>query len=412
MNQSTHLILVSLIAIVMITLLPAHSLHAAEQEQSNAGLLSDGKLSLDFRYRYEFVDQEAFAKDAHASTLRTRLAYQSADFSNFGFLMEVDDVRPVGNDLYNSTRNGNTNRPVVADPEGTEINQALISYKGIDNTVIRAGRQRIMLDNHRFIGNVGWRQNGQTYDGFSIANMSLPKTTIEYAYIGNVNRIFGPDSGTPQANIQSDSHILNVRREWFPDWDITVYAYFLDLEGAPLLSNRTFGIRLNGSVALSERTSTRYTMEYAQQNSYGDNPNNYSSAYYLLEGTLTIVGVTGKLGYEVLQGGSVQAFQTPLATLHAFQGWADKFLATPTGGIENLYFSVAKKFRGTSFSVIYHRFNPEVRGPSYGSEWNLVIKRPFAERYSIILKYADYNAHSFATDTEKLWVMATAKFGN
>ena len=412
MNQSTHLILVSLIAIVMITLLPAHSLHAAEQEQSNAGLLSDGKLSLDFRYRYEFVDQNAFTKDAHASTLRTRLAYQSADFSNFGFLMEVDDVRSVGNDLYNSTRNGNTNRPVVADPEGTEINQALISYKGIDNTVIRAGRQRITLDNHRFIGNVGWRQNGQTYDGFSIANMSLPKTTIEYAYIGNVNRIFGPDSGTPQANIQSDSHILNVRREWFPDWDITVYAYFLDLEGAPLLSNRTFGIRLNGSVSLSEKTSTRYMMEYAQQNNYGDNPNNYSSAYYLLEGTLTIAGVTAKLGYEVLQGGSVQAFQTPLATLHAFHGWADKFLAMPTDGIEDLYFSVAKKFRGTNFSVIYHRFNPEVSGPSYGSEWNLVIKKPFAKRYSIMFKYAKYNAHSFSTDTEKLWVMATAKFGN
>ena len=109
---------------------------------------------------------------------------------------------------------------------------------------------------------------------------------------------------------------------------------------------------------------------------------------------------------------SVQAFQTPLATLHAFQGWADKFLATPSGGIEDLYVSVAGKFRGTGYSVVYHRFDPETGGPSYGSEWDLVVKRPFAERYSIELKYANYNASSHATDTQKLWVMFAAKFGN
>ncbi|MCH8134783.1 MAG: hypothetical protein IIB77_02255 [Proteobacteria bacterium] len=109
---------------------------------------------------------------------------------------------------------------------------------------------------------------------------------------------------------------------------------------------------------------------------------------------------------------NVQAFQTPLATLHAFQGWADKFLTTPAGGIEDFYVSVARKFRGTSYSVVYHRFDPETGGPSYGSEWDLVVKRPFAERYSVDLKYANYNASSHATDTEKLWVMFIARFGN
>ena len=71
-----------------------------------------------------------------------------------------------------------------------------------------------------------------------------------------------------------------------------------------------------------------------------------------------------------------------------------------------------RKFRGTSYSVIYHRFDPEAGGPSYGSEWDLLVKRPFSKRYSVSLKYASYNASSFATDTQKLWVMATAKFGN
>ncbi len=412
LSVSLSWILFSLIALTFTTSLLSPPAHAADYEQSILGLNSDGKLDLNFRYRYELVDQSGFTKEAHASTLRTRLAYRSPNFSNFGFLIELDDVRSVGNDLYNSTRNGNTNRPVVADPEGTDVNQALILYSGIENTVIRAGRQRITLDNHRFIGDVGWRQNDQTYDSLSLTNKSLQDTIIEYAYIDNVNRVFGPDGGTPRADFQSDSHILNVKHELLPNWNVTAYAYFLDLQNSPSSSNKTLGIRTSGSSVVSDRTSISYTMEYAHQQNYGDNLNHYSADYILLEGALTTAGITGKLGYEVLEGDSVQAFQTPLGTLHAFQGWADKFLATPADGIEDFYFSIATKIRGANVSLIYHRFNPEAGGPNYGSEWDLMIKKPFAERYTIVLKYADYDARSFATDTEKLWIMATAKFGN
>jgi len=412
LTVSSPWILFSLMALTFTTSVLSSQASAADQEQSKPGLNSDGKLSLNFRYRYEFVDQDSFTKDAHASILRTRLAYRSPYSANFGFLIELDAVRSIGNDLYNSTRNGNTNRPVVADPEGNEVNQALVLYRGIENTVIRAGRQRITLDNHRFIGDVGWRQNDQTYDSLSLTNKSLQDTIIEYAYIDKVNRVFGPDGGTPAADFQSNSHVLNVKHEWSPNWGASAYAYLLDLEDSPLLSNKTFGIRLHGRTAVSDRTSISYTVEYAHQQNYGDNPNNYSADYFLLEGALTAAGITGKLGYEVLEGNSVQAFQTPLGTLHAFQGWSDKFLATPADGIEDFYFSIATKIRGANVSLIYHRFNPEAGGPDYGREWDLMIDRRFTERYSIVLKYANYDARSFATDTEKLWIMATAKFGN
>ena len=412
MNNSSHWILISLVAFALLAVTPVRPAQVDDQDRSKTGLLSKGKLNLNLRYRYEFVDQSGFTKDAHASTLRTRLSYESTDFSNFGFLIEFDDLRPVGNDLFNSTRNGNTNRPTVADPKGTEINQALILYRGIENTVVRAGRQHITLDNHRFIGNVGWRQNEQTFDGLSISNSSIPNTTIRYGYIGNVNRIFGPDSGTPSAEFDSDSHVLNAKYGVLPDLDFTAYAYFLKLENAPKSSNRTIGLRVSGRKVLSDEYSLSYTMEYADQADYGDNPNNYDADYILLEGALATGTTTWKLGYEVLGGGSIQAFQTPLATLHAFQGWADQFLATPTDGIEDLYVSVSMKYRGTAYSAVHHRFDPETGGPAYGSEWNLVVKRPFTARYSIDFKYANYNARSYATDTEKLWIMVSANFGN
>ena len=123
-------------------------------------------------------------------------------------------------------------------------------------------------------------------------------------------------------------------------------------------------------------------MEYARQENYGDNPNNYSADYILLEAALTAKGITGTLGYEVLGSHSVQAFQTPLATLHAFQGWADKFVVTPAAGIEDFYVSVAPAFRGATVSLFYHRFNTEAGGPVSCSEGSLILKKIMTQRNS------------------------------
>jgi hypothetical protein len=64
------------------------------------------------------------------------------------------------------------NRDVVADPEGTEVNQVWVGYEKYD-TNVKFGRQTFTLDNHRFIGNVIWRQNEQTYDAVSLVNNSI-----------------------------------------------------------------------------------------------------------------------------------------------------------------------------------------------------------------------------------------------
>ena len=45
--------------------------------------------------------------------------------------------------------------------------------------------------------------------------------------------------------------------------------------------------------------------------------------------------VTVKAAYESLEGNGARGFSTPLATLHAFQGWADVFLNTPADGVDD-----------------------------------------------------------------------------
>jgi len=152
--------------------------------------MTDSKTNVDFRYRYEGVDQEGIAETAAANTLRSRVTFNSGSVNNVSFKLEMDNVSALGGEQYNSTVNGRGEYPVVADPTGTDFNQAFVAYKN-GSFGATAGRQRILLDDQRFVGGVGWRQNEQTYDGLSLA-YSSGAVKGSYSFINNVNRIFGP----------------------------------------------------------------------------------------------------------------------------------------------------------------------------------------------------------------------------
>jgi hypothetical protein len=376
--------------------------------------LTGGKAHLDFRYRLETVDRDPFGKDATASVLRTRLNYQTSDWHSLSVFLEADNVTVLGDDeAYNSTTNGVTDRPVIADPEYTEVNQAYLQYTSGSFTGL-LGRQRITLDNQRFIGNVGWRQNEQTYDAVTLKSSALPKTQLFYSYISNVNRVTGPDEGSQPANYHGATHALNGKVELGGFGALTGFAYLLDLENAPALSSGTYGVHWAGTYTISDATKFNWTASYASQGDYGDNPNNYSADYYLLEGGASLGKFGLKAGYEVLGGDSQpnRAFQTPLATLHAFQGWADKYLTTPRGGVEDLYLGGSANVGPVVLQLIWHDYQAEAFSQDYGSEWNASATCKFGAKknYEAMLKFADYQADEFATDTTKLWVQFAAAF--
>ena len=394
----------------------------AEEQTTLKDAITDGKLNFNLRYRYENVDDDVRPEEAHASTVRARLTYNTKTFSNFQVGLEVDHVEALGGDNYDDLHGSLTDHAVVADPEGTEINQAWIAYSGIDNTTVKFGRQRINLDNQRFVGGVGWRQNEQTYDGITVVNTSLPDTTVVYAHVSNVNRIFGPNSGragTPAAdvNLDSDANIFNVNYKGLGIGAISAYAYLLDVDDHPVnhtlsdaLSTKTFGARLTGSQG--EETKFLYTAEFARQSDYKNNPTSFDANYYNLEGGIQAKGVTAKLGMEVLEADGKKgiAFSTPLATLHKFQGFADKFLNTPGNGIEDLYASVFTKVLGAKVGIIYHDFEADEGSADYGDEVDLVVAKQVHKNVNLLLKYANYNADEFGTDTQKAWLQVVVNF--
>jgi hypothetical protein len=273
------------------------------------------------------------------------------------------------------------------------------------------------LDNARFIGNVGWRQNEQTYDAISLVNNNLQDITFFFAYIDHVNRIFGDgdDLALNQRDFDSKSPLLNLSYSVRPFAKITGYTYLLDLsnEGGNPSSN-TFGINLVGSHKFNnDKLNISYRAEYAYQQDTSDNPVDYEANYYhfKLGGAYEILDAG--VGYEVLgSDDKTIGFATPLATGHAFNGWADVFLNTPPDGLEDLYVWAALKLPyDIPLKVIYHSFEAEKDGADFGNEIDAVISKKFGKNLGLLLKYANYvGKDSRFIDRNKFWAQIEFKY--
>ncbi|MCP5118773.1 MAG: hypothetical protein GY953_48800, partial [bacterium] len=154
-----------------------------------------------------------------------------------------------------------------------------------------------------------------------------------------------------------------------------------------------------------------YELEYATQSDAGDNPRKIDAEYLhaVLGGQLR--GVTVKAGWERLDGSSRDGqFNTPLATLHAWNGWADKFLATPTNGLEDLYLALDGKVGKIGWKAVYHDFTAATGGADYGQELDLQLTCKASWNQTFGLKAALYDADTFATDTDKLMLWTAYQF--
>ncbi len=397
----------SLISVTMTVLLCWFGIPAAAAGDALDKIVTEGKVKLNIRYRFEFVNDDLVPRDASASTIRTRLGFLSGEFKGFQAFVEMENTSSLFSEKYNTpgaTPHGpkRPGRAIVADPELTELNQAWAQFKGPKDTVIRGGRQRLILDNARFIGNVGWRQNEQTLDAITVKSGIIPETTLFYGYLFNANTILGTDR-------EMNSHLINAAFKGLSFATVTAYAYLLDFDPGAGLDSSTFGARFAGSHDTGAGFKLLYTFEYAKQRDYKDAAS-FNADYLLIELGGAFKGITVKGGYEVLgSDGGAAAFQMPLATLHAFQGWADRFLTTPATGIEDIYGLVSVKFAGITFLAVYHDFSSEDGGIKYGTEFNLQMTRKFGKYLTAGAKFAHYNAKNpgagpVNNDADKLWL--------
>ena len=364
--------------------------------------LSDSTVKLSFRARYEGVDEDNTYDNASALTLKSRITVNTGSFEGFSAGVEVDNVTDII-DNYNSTTNGETEYSKVVDPTGTDVNQFFLKYS-TDSFSATAGRQRILHNNQRFVGGVGWRQNEQTYDGYRFQVNPAKGFSADYSYIYNVNRIFGPDS--PAADLHGQFHLLNTGYKINKEHKINAYAYLLDFDTKAGWSTDTYGVSYNGKFG-----PVMVNAAYATQSEAGDNTADFSADYYNFEVGTKVSSVTLLAGIESLGSDNDVAFSTPLATLHKFQGFADKFLTTNKDGIEDIYVTAKTKVNGIKLSATYHDLSSDVGNTDFGTEIDVAAAYAINKNYSVLVKLASFSSDNATyVDTDKLWVQVAAKF--
>jgi len=412
MNSKTGGVATLIMATAVLIAVPA--LAQEDDAQSLAGAISSGKANVSFRYRYEMVDQDGFSEDANASTVRLRLNYKTGTFKQWSAFGEFDYVGELLLNDFNSLGGSSPDRnqyPVVADPKGSDLNQLYLDYDPSVNTKVRIGRQRILLDNQRFVGGVGWRQNEQTYDAINFNMKAAGNTEFKYAYVNTVHRIFGNEVSSGRHD--TDAHLVHAIVNLSDAWKVTPYYYYIDNEDSPGASSGTFGARVTGSAAAGDNRLS-LVAEFASQTDVANNPVSYDADYLHAAATLAMPnGLSFGLAYESLGGDATapgMSFRTPLATLHAFQGWADKFLATPPQGVNDLFATVKFKAGKWNLTGVYHDFTAEAGSGDWGTEFDLSAGRSLGDRYGLLLKGAFYNADQWATDTNKFWIMLTGSY--
>jgi len=371
------------------------------------------KPTLDTRVRYEYGDQDGL-EASHAGTIRNRLGLLTREINGFQGFVEYEGTLAADRQSYRAASvHGPANKTIIADPESHELNQGWISYTSPDDIWgVKVGRQGINLDNQRYVGTVAWRQNMQTFDAAGVTWKPTDDVEVYYGYIWQVNRIFGSDVFAPiHTDFKGGSHLVNAKFKNTPLGTLTTYVYSFDLhnQAGDANSNTSFGATLAGPLFA---TGLDYYAELAHQIDAYDNPVDYNTnyAHAFLSGNIT-EGVKGTIGVEYLGSDNGVGYKFPLGTNHKFNGFADRFLNTPAGGLTDFYVSAATKLDcGVKVAAFYHYFEDDGLDTGLGQEVDLVVSKDLGNGFSILGKGAYFLGQSGLPDTTRASVEINFKY--
>ena len=387
---------------ILAPVLAALPLHAGD-EPDPLSALQHGQASLLLRPRYEAVDDRSAGKTADALTDRLVLGYRTGSWEGLSAYAEFENITALQTPpryFVPQTGYGDPSRAAVVDPALAQVNQLYLAWRGL-----KVGRQAVNLDDQRFIGTVGWRQNDQTFTGASFTNGTwIPRTAFTLARFTQV----APITGITR-DLRLD--VVNASVALWAGTHLSLFRYASEEVAAPSTSLAHTGARLEGGWK-----ALRIEASYAVQRPFRE-----ATAATTPEAGYRLAGLgwaitpshTVMLEQEELEPG----FRTPYATLHAWNGWADRFLTTPAAGLRDRFLRYRGKAGAWSVEAALHGFHAQAEGAAYGREADLSVAWQARTWLQLLVKGAGYRADAATPtlgtpnrDLKKLWLQATLQF--
>ena len=264
---------------------------------SLGAMFTQGNEDLWLRMRYEDVNEDrggtpvAGTGDANLLSLRAALGFTTARLKGFYGRVELEGALNFGDSALNldddfrvgpgfgtpvNARN-REGHAIIPDNQFGEFNEAYVGWRSGSGacantpgfcdgkTSFKLGRQTIIYDNHRWVGDVIWRNNNVSMNAFRFDNSSIKNLGISYSYVKKVKRLFGSESIFDEWKFDS-GHLINLTYTIPEFGKLTAYGYLLDFndnrrtpfeEGTGLPANSpvippnvadsdTFGLRFVG----------------------------------------------------------------------------------------------------------------------------------------------------------------------
>ncbi len=316
----------------------------------------DFKFGGSIRPRFEFVDEGAQGlkanQDASHTTMQTRINVTAVVDKQTSVFVQIQDVRTWGGETA-TTAPPSITQTGTGSSGNLDFHEAYLKLNNLFDAglSLKVGRQEMVFDEHRLIGNIGWIQQGQSFDA-ARADFRLGVFGITAFYAETIAKDTHPTlkSDTLPASVSSfESSFSGLRATYSLGGKdrITPYLYYA------LNPSRTgAGPKTTPDVAKNITYAGMYIVKH-----FGKIRARFDGAYEFGEKNATTdieaFMLTASLGAElnIAHGASVSlwvdylsgddgtdatkdnTFDTPYATNHKFYGHIDKFLNIPTGGL-------------------------------------------------------------------------------
>lgn len=358
--------------------------------------ITEGRLSLQLRPRYEDVSDDYTAENGHAWTMRSILGWRTAVFEGWRVMVEaihtdVVDARHVDT---SAAQYGESAYPLLPDPRSTDTNRVYVEYLNLPDTLVRLGKQPIRLDNERFFSDVDFRQVPMLFNGLTVVNNSLPDTELYAAFANRVRTVFAT---------QARTRIWLLRAAYSPLQDQSVAAFVYGMN-QPQDGNDTWladnshevaGLRAEGVVPTGLGFSAAYTAEAAHQRRYAGGDPLIEADYWRLGAGVVWPGLAGfgaRVDQEVKTSNRGQyAFQMPFENTYAFNGWVSQFTNTPPTGLRDAWVTLRAQPGRFQLFAQAHRFSATYGSLEYGHEVDLRAAYAATSSLTLALQYARFH---------------------
>jgi hypothetical protein len=381
-----------------------------------------GSARAELRGRYEHVSTDTALQDATALTARLKLDYQSSKWNRLDFGLEALYTAAAAAEEYNSLRNQRSQFAAIADPNGGALSAAWLRWQAPYAFTMTAGKQALDFERSRYLGSDAFRQRPQRFTAVTVVNDYLPNTEVEATWLNAAHPVTG-------GNLRLDGHVLRVRYQLRPALEIGGYAYHFDFNAPARDDTRTYGLRAEGAYMLPatrpgpvvQGLQMSYQLEAAHQSADAQTNGRGRALHGLAQlglraeqaGAWQRVEAYGRL--EALGGDGGYAFQTPLASLHEFQGPSDQFLATPADGLLDIELgaraTLDSRIGTTSLAGEWHRYEGIEESIVYGYEWALSAEQTMNRYLMLGASYAHYRAEALGADSDKVWLYSRLRLG-